>query len=558
MSFSSPGLCQNAPTIRSINIEVRDVFEGPKLPWIYRLANAVKINSREQVIRRELLFKEGEVWDEFLVAESERALRSLGIIRQVSIIPVQDGKHIDVLVSVQDTWTLFPELGFTSGGGTDRLSLGLVERNTLGFGKRFEVLYANDEDRDLIQGVWDDPRLFGTYHRLALGRFERSDGYRMVTVLGRPYRSLVDPYSWESNTEFFNLVGRLFENGDERYIFRQNRQFFTIGPSLSAGIPEKNIRRYTVGYEFLFDRFSLASDQDFDDIGLDPDDDLREPALLPEDRKFSGPFFSFNQVIPEFISVNYIDRFDRIEDFNLGNEFSTKLHLAADAFGSEEDTLIYFFRNGRGARFSPTSFIRGAISLQGRVADDGFENSIASLEARYYNVLGAKYLSDVYLGRHTLAAAITTNYGYDLDGDVEFLLGADRGIRAYADRTFSGSSDLFASVEDRFVLYEELFQLISVGGSFFLDAGATSNKNPFEGVAKRLHSNMGFGLRLNFPRSSGGSVVRIDVAFPLRDGPDGSSQFEPRLLVSTGQFFGARLRGEGGVRIQTQGSFAGS
>ncbi|HQH28496.1 MAG TPA: hypothetical protein PLP17_13955, partial [Oligoflexia bacterium] len=45
-------------------------------------------------------------------------------------------------------------------------------------------------------------------------------------------------------------------------------------------------------------------------------------------------------------------------------------------------------------------------------------------------------------------------------------------------------------------------------------------------------------------RSSGGAVIRIDVAFPLRNGPDGSSEFEPRLLISTGQYFSARLRSE--------------
>ena len=36
----------------------------------------------------------------------------------------------------------------------------------------------------------------------------------------------------------------------------------------------------------------------------------------------------------------------------------------------------------------------------------------------------------------------------------------------------------------------------------------------------------------------------MDLAFPFRDGPDGTDDWEPRLLVSAGQIFGARLRSE--------------
>jgi hypothetical protein len=39
-------------------------------------------------------------------------------------------------------------------------------------------------------------------------------------------------------------------------------------------------------------------------------------------------------------------------------------------------------------------------------------------------------------------------------------------------------------------------------------------------------------------------VVRIDVAVPLRDGPDGSKAGEPRIIFAAGQLFNARLRSE--------------
>jgi hypothetical protein len=51
-------------------------------------------------------------------------------------------------------------------------------------------------------------------------------------------------------------------------------------------------------------------------------------------------------------------------------------------------------------------------------------------------------------------------------------------------------------------------------------------------------------LRFCFPRASGGGVVRMDIALPLRDGPDGSQAWDPRVVFAAGQLFGARLRSE--------------
>ena len=54
----------------------------------------------------------------------------------------------------------------------------------------------------------------------------------------------------------------------------------------------------------------------------------------------------------------------------------------------------------------------------------------------------------------------------------------------------------------------------------------------------------GVGLRLGFPRSSGGRIARIDLAFPLRDGPDGSRAFEIRATFAGGTLFNSHLRSE--------------
>ena len=103
-----------APIIRSIRIEVVEIFDEPDIGRFYRTVNKLKAGTREEVVRRELLFEEGEPFDSFLLEESERNLRRLPFLRQISITPVHDGRYVDLMIQVQDTWTLFPFITLSS------------------------------------------------------------------------------------------------------------------------------------------------------------------------------------------------------------------------------------------------------------------------------------------------------------------------------------------------------------------------------------------------------------------------------------------------------------
>lgn len=540
----APAKVTQVRIVRSIKIDVREIFDESNIAFFYRAVNNLKAATKEEVIRREVLFDEGDAFDQFLLEESERNLRSLPYLRQISITALDDGLYVDLVVSVQDTWTLFPFIALSSGGGTKKQAIGVTEGNLLGYGKRLELLVAEDEGRDSVEAVWDDRRLFGSYQRLTLGQFIRSDGYRSVASLGRPFRSLVEPYAWSINTDVYDLVGRLFEAGDERYVFRQKHTAVAGGYTISRGDPEELRRRYTFGYDYVVDSFDQADDEDFEDIGLEPGVASNDPALLPENQRFSGPFFAFQQVEPDYISRNYIDRFERIEDFNLGNELNIRSTFAADAFGSIRDTLLVQASDSDGWKLTPDSFLRGELGTKFRLNSKRFTNSLLSARLKYYNALGAKYLGNTYVGRHTFASSLALDWGEDLDRNVELLLGAGNGLRGYEDRTFTGDQRIVLNLEDRFHLIEDFYRLISIGGAVFLDVGGTSRKNFGEIISDNLYSNVGFGLRFGLTRSSGGTVLRVDFAFPLRDGPDGSEVGDPRILITTGQLFTAGLPSE--------------
>lgn len=532
------------PTIRSISVVIRDVFDPKDKGILYQTANKLKINTKEDIVRRELLFKEGDLYDKFVISESGRNLRSLPFLRNISITETREGNAVDIVVSVQDTWTFFPVFTFSSGSGTSSRSAGLVEGNLAGYGKRAELLIAEDESRRKYEAVWDDRRFLGTLQRFSVGYFQRSDGNSGIVSWGLPFRSLVNKEAWFIDAGDSDLVQRLFRNADERFVYREKNVSLMGGYTIAAGDPTKLLNRLTFGYSFKDEDFSEATASDFNDIGLNPSTLPLGDGTLASDRRFSGPVFSWQLIKPEFISLNYIDLFDRVQDFNLGNEIVTNFQIAPEALGSLDNAFIYRLTDTNGYKISPQEFLRGQIAVSGRFQGSEAREVIISAQARHYHVHGPQYLSDVYVGQHTLASSATLDAGFHLDQDTEFLLGASNGLRGYEDRTFSGQHKLNINLEDRVHLADGVAKLVSVGMAAFADIGAVSNNNLKEVVTGDIYADVGIGLRLGLLRSSGGSVVRIDLAVPLRDGPDGSAKFEPRLLFTTGQLFSAFLRSD--------------
>lgn len=531
-------------TIRSITITVREIFEDENAGRFYSTANAAKFATNEAVLKRELLIKEGAKYDPFLVEESERALRNLRFVNNVEIIPTFEGDYVDLNVMVQDTWTLIPILNYASGGGNTRQTIGVSDSNIMGTGKHLEFLYDKNGNREEIEGLWIDPQLFGTRKNLLLGYSDRNDGYIFTGAVGRPFRGLVDKESWQVSTINGDTIGRLYANGDERFIYRQDFIDFSGIYTVTRGNPEVVALRYSAGYDFADHSFFQADADDYDDADVDPNSLVQDPSLLADDRRFSGPFLGFERVEADFIKRNYVDRFQLIEDFNLGNDFETKIGISPSTFGGIDDNLLLSLNDSDGMMLSGNSFLRGEFGVASRLSNDGLENSLIRAEVKYYNLLGPKYIGDTYIGNHTIATSLSFNYGDDLDRDREFLLGAESGLRGYSDRTFFGDKMVLFNAEERFHLFDDVLQLVSVGGAFFGDIGGTTQGTLGDLFGDEIYSDIGVGLRFGFPRSSGSRVLRVDLAFPLRDGPDGSDRFELRIILEGGNVTRARLPSE--------------
>lgn len=546
--------------IRNITIKVGEIFEDSSGP--YGVVNSLKTPTMHSVIRTELLFREGDTFDPYLIKQSARNLRLQRFLRQIKITPTFDGDAVDVLVEARDSWTLIPYLSYSSGTGQRNQGVGISEGNFLGGAPRVETKYEQNASRNSFGAAVQDPQFLGTRHSFLLGAADRSDGTTTRFAYGLPFRSLMQRDAWSFEGGTADTIGRLWDAGTETYIYRQHLNTFDAlytfaGPSAHPAQeddPYTGIykgqwvlsQRYSVGYSYSDATFHQADEKDYQDLDLDPSTVSNNPADLATDRRFSGPLFQYQTIKPEFISMNYIDRFDRVEDYNLGDESLVNMQIAPRALGSRDNAVIGTANRSKGWKTSNSSFLRGEIGGATRYDSTMAEiqNTIIRTEWKAYSVMGDLYMGERFLGRHTFASQFYIDFGEKLDKDRQLLLGADTGLRGYEINTFAGDKRAVLNLEERAHIADDIFQLVSLGTAVFVDVGGATSNALGDLLTTDLYGDAGFGFRFCFPRASGGGIARIDIAFPLRDGPDGSNAGEPRVIFAAGQLFNARLRSE--------------
>ena len=159
---------------------------------LFRIANAIRFTTRTNVVRRELLFRQGEVYDSAIVAESERNLRAFGIFQDAVIdSSTVDGKLV-VTVRTFDGWSTQFNVngGFTAG--TFTWSVVLAEQNFGGTATRVDVSYRKEPDRTATRIGTRLRRVFAS-SIAATGFYESlSDGKRGAWAVGSPFRAFID------------------------------------------------------------------------------------------------------------------------------------------------------------------------------------------------------------------------------------------------------------------------------------------------------------------------------------------------------------------------------
>ncbi len=501
--------------IGEIRIQCQDVFapEEEARGWVYRAASALHIETQSAVVRRLLLFSEGDPYDAALLEQTERNLRALPFLKSASVRvgPTRDGL-VDVDVVTQDAWTTELAVNLGRGGGVTTWAAGITERNLLGLGRQVGFLYDQEVERTVRSFEFSDPGLFVPYWSARIVYANNSDGNVRRVRVDRPFVSSADRLSAQGLWDQTSLQNRLYADGQvvSTYAQRHERVLVAAGKALSAG--PRNAGRLTAGIDFVEDEFS--------NLPQEPDD------VLPAPRNFRYVFAGWESVENDFVTARHVNRGERLEDFNLGTRVAAQVGVSPELFGAPSNSFAVAAEASSGWRLGAASFVQASGAFRTRL-DGGVQNAVLSGTV----ALVWKHASPLL---QTTVARIRLDRGWNLDEDVQFFADGDHGLRGYHLYAFEGNRRIVVNLEHRIFGGFEVLQLFSLGAAVFVDTGtAVAPGEPLR--FSSLKTDAGAGLRIGIARAAHNTVLRLDCAYAFDTDPLGRRGW--LVSFSSGQAF---------------------
>ena len=468
-----------------------------------RVANDIHVQTRDDVIRQELLFKEGDRYDQSLVDESARHLRALRIIGDVRIssdtIP---DRTINLTVHTHDRWTLNPSMSAQIGGGVSGFGVGVRDDNLLGSGQKAEIGYNRLSDRvhpDGGQAAYTEPRLFGSWWTTT-AQLRKADELSLASVdISRPF--FADAAEWAIRG--YGGVGRIrirqYQNGNvlsDGYLHQENELFWVAS---STGDFSK--LQIAGSYYRLRSTADSMNVRPFDNVDLV----IASISLLGR----------------QYTKSRYIENFGRVEDVPLGYEIG--LAVGKNLHFSGPGSVDYYVRTFAQAGGNLTEGLSGnyRASLSSyMIGNVPSEMTVSASAIHYWHIFS----------NQTLLGRVATTIGSHWDPTSQLTLGSFTGLRAYRSYDFEGQRMLVFNLEHR------VFSLVNIwffklGTSYFFDSGVVWGQG--EGLGgQKFHSDAGVGLQIESGKNLGSGIFRIDFAYNL-------DQRRIALVLSTDQIFRA-------------------
>ncbi|MFO7654818.1 MAG: POTRA domain-containing protein [Candidatus Krumholzibacteriia bacterium] len=522
-----------------IDVVTVDIFEPEELrrrPGPVRLVqsvmNSLHVSTREQVIRRELLFAEGEPLNPVLLAETERNLRSLGYLRDVYVTPVDTtGKRVAVRVQAQETWTLQTSFSFSVASEDSRWNLSAAESNFLGRGLTFGFGVGADEDSEYHTVLLRQRRLLGSRWHVEMFLTDRNDGYARRLQVAYPFYDQEQTWGVELVAEqdqqdlryYLSHAGPAGDDpGEAQSLYaRLPHNIDTIEARFLHRLGGRGgARVWRAGLGLML--WDLAVDVSAPAYELS-DDRLADLGYLgrtgtPLDREDGltvYPHLVLQTESRRWTEVRYLKKFGVVEDIRLGTAMQLWFGPTGRAVGSTSGAgerwrlgmeLADHRRVGR-------SIFMAALDAEASFGDAADRTWRADGLAGWFGQAGDE-------NRPWLTHAIVeVARGEDLLGSEVFQLGLRRGLRTLSFDGQAGDRLYRWNLEQGKVLPVDLFGFYTVGLAAFYSGGVAW----FEGEARGLDDarhEIGAGLRLGSRRSSGTGRTRVDVTWAM-DGSEG-------------------------------------
>ena len=536
--------------IAFVFIDTRAIFDADdpaldmRVQWAYRAANALHFDTRETTVRRELLFTPGDCYDAFLLAESERLLRNLGVFARVDVfgVPQPDGSW-HVIVATRDEWStqLDVKVRFDNGIGIEGARL--FETNLMGRARTLGVFYYEREVTRDYGLVYATPHLFRSRWDGMLGIGRTRAGNFVRSELAYPFLGEVGQYagrlSWRRDQQFFDYVLRdddalisphvLMPVKDEFIDASMVRRFGERGSTLLLGAA---LTLEELDYPGVVE---VAPEGNFDDrVEADP---AQKAAVLPQqqlrDQLRASLLVGHQNIV--WVKRRGYDSMRGEQDVRIGSEVGLVVGRTLSAHDDDHDTFL------GGTGYAGFSALGGFMVLRAR-SDARWDIASPGDPGHWEDVfLDAEllaYFRRPTLPRHTLVVRWNAAGAWNTTTPFQLTLGGERALRGYDQERFPGGNRVVLSLEDRIYLGWPWPDLFDTGLTLFADVGRIWPGDAPFGADSGWRSSAGIGIRSSFPEG-GRTTYRLDLAWPVGAG---TQLKDLRIRISVGEILGMAQR----------------
>ncbi|MET0341624.1 MAG: BamA/TamA family outer membrane protein [Polyangiales bacterium] len=490
--------------------------------WFHRV-------TRDDVVRRELLFREGEAFQELRSEESMRNLRNMAIFALVRIVPVKvegDPDAVGVVVHTRDLWSLRLESSFNITTQVDELGLNLSERNFLGRNKVLTGAFKMIPKSFSLSGLYAARRVWGSNVRLSESAgivfnrdHMRPEGSLWLLKLDTPYYNLAQRFAWVANFSYDNIVARRLQKSalrtypetpapDSPFANRVWRQHVLLASLAgSARFGERTKHAFALGWD---GRSVVVKPNAETALPLELAEAFRRD-VLPRQRREIGPTFAYEFFTPWYHTFENLGTFGQSENVRVGPQATLTLRAPLEVFGSNSNSL---FVTGMIGTVQELHGWLMEARLSGRTR---FERETQNDQRVDALLRGA---TPVLLRTFRVVARVALEARRRDTARTYVTLGASNGLRGYT------SQKIFGYGESRFLANLELrtlpleWQAVHVGGVLFYDVGSVfADRDDF----KAFHA-VGVGLRVLFPQFN-----RRPFSFDAGTSYDPSFRFVPTI-----------------------------
>ena len=500
--------------IRSISIENNNVFDendDKEDGFFYRMANNLHIKTQKNIIRSQILMRDGDCFSSFKLEESERILRRNRYLRDVRILTNKsdDGQFVDLNIETSDTWSTKVKFGYGQSGGASNTQLGIQENNLLGLGLDLGLSIKNDTDRRSTELTFSDQQLFGSRYRLDLSYANNSDGSIQYINIEKPFYALDSPEALGFSFRHEEKEEGLYYQAKEYFSYLADEQKFDAYYGWSDGLTEGAVVRHRLGIIARNNRyFSSEIQPNITDSTIQ--NYVESTYLLPEDEIENYPYYAVDYSENSYQKIRNHQKIGRIEDRYIGLAMGLSVGYVSPSFGSANsfDDSYWKLTNYIANEFelSDMTSLEASLNMDVELRKSKLVDALEKHSLKLYKKQSPHF---------TFYADYVGVNSHDLEGGKQLFLDANSGLRGYPLRYLSGTRTQKITLEQRYFSDYEVLRLFNIGAAVFFDAGMVSGGTDFEEEQNGLYRNIGFGLRIANNRSSEGVILHIDFAKPL-------------------------------------------